>query len=134
MEGSVRKVRKSRISTGMHGAVKRGRIHRFSKWVEKTYGLKWQTMYEKLRRRRIKRWELEGLTACMEAFGFHGSPSELWNKCKRNAFSDFMESMQMSRNTVWKRFSADDWTELELRGVRSIYRMWMQNCELKKED
>lgn len=124
-------VRKTRITTGRRGAVKRGRIHRFSKWTEEKYGIPWRSMYEKLRKNRVKIWESAGITQCMDEYGFHGSPGELWTKCVRNSFCEFMEKKQMSRMTVWKRFGADDFTELEMNGLSATYRKWRNETDLK---
>lgn len=133
MEEKVRKVRKSRISTGAQRAVKRGRIHRFAKWAELEYGIPRRTMYEKLRRNRIKTWEGAGITRCMDDFGFHGTPSELWNKCIRNKFCEFMETRQMSRMTTWKRFSAGEFSGLEMNGISATYRYWRENIDTFNE-
>lgn len=130
MEENVRKVRKSRISTGRRGAVKRGRIHRFARWCEETYGTPWRSMYEKLRHGRVKAWEGAGIIRCMDEYGFHGNPGDLWNKCKRNGFCEFMETRQMSRMTVWKRFGANDFNALEMEGIVSTYRNWRMNIDL----
>lgn len=134
MEENVRKIRKSRISKGMRGAVRRGRLHRFSKWTELTYGIPWRSMYEKMRRGRIKLWERQGITECMKEYGFEGKPQELWDTCGRNHFAAFMEKRQMSRMTVWRKFSTGDFSELEMEGISTIYRKWRGMTDSKKED
>lgn len=131
MEQKVRKVRKSRISTGSHCAVKRGRMHRFAKWVEDVHGVPFRGMYEKLRGGRSKGWEDIGISRCMDEYGFHGTPTDLWNKCVRNRFCEFMETKGMSRMTTWKKFSAGEFTELEMRGIQDIYKFWHHNVETK---
>lgn len=134
MAEKLRKVRKSRISTGAHSAVKRGRIHRFSKWCDNSFEIYWRTVYNKMRTHRMKPWEVEGITGCMDRYGFHGSPLDLWNKCRRNHFAEFMEGLGMSRRTLRKRFAADDWNTLELQGVKATYEWWLKNVELKEPD
>ena len=129
MVGKIKKMPKVRISTYRASAVKRGRVHRFSKWAGDTYGMPWRSMYEKLRRNRIKTWEGAGIIRCMSEYGFHGNPGELWDKCKRNQFCDFMFAKQMSRNTVWKRFSANDFSELELNGIQATYKRWREEID-----
>lgn len=127
-----KKVRKTTISGGSHHAVKRGRIHRFAKWTEEFYGIPFRGMYEKLRRGKIKKWESVGITRCLQEYGFHGSPGELWNVCIRNKFCAYMETRQMSRMTTWKRFSANDFSELEMNGIRETYIYWRTNIDSKQ--
>lgn len=133
MEKTYRKVRKTRISTGSKRAVKRGRIHRFAKWTEDMYGIPWRSMYEKIRLGRIKTWEGSGIIRCMDDYGFHGNPDELWNRCVRNKFCEFMEEKQMSRMTTWRKFSANDFSELEMKGISATYRYWRENIDSIKE-
>lgn len=131
MEQKIRKVRKTRISTGSHYAVKRGRLHRFAKWVEGVHGVSFRGMYEKLRGGRSKTWEDIGINQCMDEYGFHGTPTDLWSKCVRNRFCVFMETKGMSRMTTWKKFSTGEFTELEMQGIQNTYRYWRQNFETK---
>lgn len=133
MEQNVRKVAKTTICGGSRRAVKRGRIHRFAKWAEDRYGIPCRSMYEKIRRGRIKTWEGSGIARCMDDYGFHGNPGDLWNRCVRNKFCDFMEERQMSRMTTWKRFSANDFSELEMKGISATYRYWRENIDSLKE-
>ena len=132
MEKTYGKVKKTRISTGLNTAVKRGRIHRFSKWVEHTYGIPWNSIYDKIRKGRIKEWEVCGIVRCMQEYGFHGSPGDLWNKCVRNRFVEFMEAKQMSRMTTWRKFSGNDFSELEMKGISATYRYWRENIDSSK--
>ena len=129
MNKNVKKVPKMRISTYIGNAVKRGRVHRFSKWAEDRYGIQWRTMYEKLRRGRVKTWEDVGIIRCMDEFGFHGTPDDLWGKCIKKQFCNFMETKQMCYATTWKRFSKNDFTEIELEGISSIYQYWKSNID-----
>ena len=131
MKENVRKVRKTRISTGAHHAVKRGRIHRFSIWIEEVYGIPFRSIYEKMRQKRIKKWEGAGIIRCMDEYGFHGNPEQLWLRVKRNTFCDFMETKQMSRMTVWKRFGENNFTELEMNGICATYKYWRENVDSK---
>lgn len=133
MEEKTRKVRKTTINGRSFRAAKRGRVHRFAKWVEENHGVPFRSMYAKLRNRRVKTWEGAGIVRCMDEFGFHGTPGELWNKCIRNRLCEFMEEKQMSRATVWKRFGADDFTELELKGIAAMYRYWREKIDWKEE-
>lgn len=131
MNENVKKVPKMRISTYRGSAVKRGRIHRFAKWTEENYGVPWRTMYEKLRRRRVKTWEGSGIVRCMDDFGFHGTPEDLWRKCVKKQFCNFMETRQMCYATTWKRFSRNDFSELEMKGISAVYRYWRENVDIK---
>ena len=47
-------------------------------------------------------------------------------------FAEFMSTKGMSRGTLWKRVSADNWTALELKGIKATYDWWLENVELKK--
>lgn len=133
MEEKTRKVKKTTINGRSSRAAKRGRVHRFAKWVEEKHGVPFRSMYAKLRHGRVKTWEGSGIVRCMDEFGFHGTPGELWSKCIRNRLCEFMEGKQMSRATVWKRFGADDFTELELKGIAAMYRYWREKIDLKEE-
>lgn len=129
MEEKTRKVLKTTINGRSRRAAKRGRAHRFSKWVEGAYGIPYRSMYEKLRHGRIKTWEGAGIIRCMDDFGFHGTPEELWQRCVRNRFCEFMEERQMSRATVWKRFGAADFSSLEMEGISAVYRRWRREID-----
>lgn len=128
MKENIRKVKKSRIYTGLHGAVKRGEFMRFSRWCDHRYGTRWRGIYENFRMGVFKRWKWEGIESCIREFcpGFEGKPEDLWAIAKKSHLCDFMGKKDMSRMTVWKRFTAGDWTELELRGIRSVYQEWKE--------
>ena len=91
MKRNIRKVSKSALMGYRDSAVKHGRLHRFAKWAEETYGIYWRSMYEKLRHGRVKKWEGAGIIRCMDEYGFHGTPGELWSRCVKNRFADFMK-------------------------------------------
>lgn len=129
MERTYRKVKKTRITTGSKHAVKRGVIHRFAKWAGNRYGIPWRSVYEKIRKGRVKAWEGSGIIRCMDEYGFHGSPDELWDRCVRNKFCDFMEERQMSRMTTCRKFSTSDFSELEMKGISATYRFWRENID-----
>lgn len=133
MKESIVKVRKSRISTGSHCAVRRGRVHRFAKWAEEVYGISWISIYDKLKKNRVKTWEGAGIIRCMQEFGFYGSPGDLWQKCVKNKFADYMETKQMSHMTTYRRFGENDFNELELKGISATYRHWRENIDPKRE-
>ena len=132
MKESIVKVRKSRISTGSHCAVRRGRVHRFAKWAEDVYGISWISIYDKLKKNRVKTWEGAGIIRCMQEFGFYGSPGDLWQKCVKNKFADYMETKQMSHMTTYRRFGENDFNELELKGISATYRHWRENIDPKR--
>lgn len=132
MKESIVKVRKSRISTGSHCAVRRGRVHRFAKWAEEVYGISWISIYDKLKKNRVKTWEGAGIIRCMQEFGFYGSPGDLWQKCVKNKFADYMETKQMSHMTTYRRFGENDFNELELNGISATYRHWRENIDPKR--
>lgn len=133
MKESIVKVRKSRISTGSHCAVRRGRVHRFAKWAEEVYGISWISIYDKLKKNRVKTWEGAGIIRCMQEFGFYGSPGDLWQKCVKNKFADYMETKQMSHMTTYRRFGENDFNELELNGISATYRHWRENIDPKRK-
>lgn len=133
MKESIVKVRKSRISTGSHCAVRRGRVHRFAKWAEEVYGISWISIYGKLKKNRVKTWEGAGIIRCMQEFGFYGSPGDLWQKCVKNKFADYMETKQMSHMTTYRRFGENDFNELELNGISATYRHWRENIDPKRK-
>ena len=133
MKESIVKVRKSRISTGSHCAVRRGRVHRFAKWAEEVYGISWISIYDKLKKNRVKTWEGAGIIRCMQEFGFYGSPGDLWQKCVKNKFADYMETKQMSHMTTYRRFGENDFNELELKGISTTYRHWRENIDPKRK-
>ena len=132
MKESIVKVRKSRISTGSHCAVRRGRVHRFAKWAEEVYGISWISIYDKLKKNRVKTWEGAGIIRCMQEFGFYGSPGDLWQKCVKNKFADYMKTKQMSHMTTYRRFGENDFNELELKGISATYRHWRENIDPKR--
>ena len=133
MEKNIVKVRKSRISTGSHNAVRRGRIHRFAKWCGERYNISWRGIYENFRGVEPKGWKWEGMESCIKQFcpEHEGAPKEFWNSCTKNHFVEFMNSKDISRMTLWKKFDADEWTELELKGIRHMFFFWLENVELK---
>ena len=133
MKESIVKVRKTRISTGSHRAVRRGRVHRFAKWAEEVYGISWISIYDKLKKNRVKTWEGAGIIRCMQEFGFYGSPGDLWQKCVKNKFADYMETKQMSHMTTYRRFGENDFNELELKGISATYRHWRENIDPKRK-
>ena len=133
MKESIVKVRKSRISTGSHCAVRRGRVHRFAKWAEEVYGISWISIYDKLKKNRVKTWEGAGIIRCMQEFGFYGSPGDLWQKCVKNKFADYMETKHMSHMTTYRRFGENDFNELELKGISATYRHWRENIDPKRK-
>lgn len=133
MEENIRKVSKIRISTYKDSAVKRGRIHRFAKWCSKKYGISWRGIYETFRGSNTSLWKWEGMESCVREFDprHRGKVGKVWDSCVRNRFVDFMATKGMSRMTVWKRFTADDWNRIELKGIRATYEWWLENVELK---
>lgn len=133
MEKRIKKVRKTLIFKGSRHAVKRGRMHRFAKWAKQEYGISFMTVYEKLRRHRIKPWEGAGIIRCMHEFGFHGRPDDLWGKCVKNKLYDFMKTKGMCRVVVKERFSSNNFSELEMKGYSDTYRNWRENIDLKKK-
>ena len=133
MEKIIRKVSKVRISTYLESAVKRGRAHRFARWCAEQYGISWRGVYENLRRTHAPAWKWEGMLSCIREFDPESgdTPSRLWQECTRNRLVEFMAGKGMSRMTVWKRFGADDWTPLELEGIKAAYRRWELDVEPK---
>ena len=133
MEENIRKVSRIRLLAYTDSAVKRGRIHRFSKWCSRKYDISWRGIYETFRGARTSEWKWEGMESCVREFDpqHRGDVNKVWENCVRNRLADFMSTKGMSRMTVWKRFSANDWTPLELKGIRGTYEWWLKNVELK---
>jgi hypothetical protein len=69
----------------------------------------------------------------MQEFGFYGSPGDLWQKCVKNKFADYMETKQMSHMTTYRRFGENDFNELELNGISATYRHWRENIDPKRK-
>ena len=133
MKENIRKIKKSAICGGPHSAVKRGRAHRFSKWCAERYNISWRGVYENLRHTDPLRWKWEGMDSCVKEFcpEHNGTLREFWNGCKKNHFVEFMKDKDICRMTLWKKFNDDQWTELERKGIRSMYRYWLENVEPK---
>ena len=134
MEENIRKVSKMRISTYRDIAVKRGRVHRFSKWCAQKYKTSWRGIYESFRDSNTPLWKIEGMENCVREFkpSHKGSLRMFWKKCVKNRFAEFMVEKNCSRVTLWKRFQANDWNELEKKGIKAIYHYWLENVELKE--
>lgn len=134
MEENVRKVSKVRLLTYTDGAVKRGTAHRFAKWCSEKYNISWRGVYESFRGSNTSEWKKEGMFHCVQEFDpeYGGTLKEFWKNVQKNRFADFMNQKGICRNTLWKKFTADDWTELELKGIKAMYQYWLENVELKK--
>ena len=133
MEKNIRKVSKIRIYTYRDGAVKRGKLHRFARWCANEYGISWRGVYENLRSSGTSEWKWKGLTSCLKEFSpeHEGDAARVWDNCTRNRLAEFMTERGMSRMTVWKRFGANDWTPLELNGLKNTYEWWISNMDIK---
>lgn len=133
MEKRTRKVSKIRISTYTDHAVKRGRVHRFSKWCAENYKISWRGIYESFRGSNTPLWKMEGMENCVLEFcpEHQGSLKKFWKGCVKNRFAEFMIQKNICRGTLWKRFRANDWTRLEKKGIRPTYEWWLENVELK---
>ena len=133
MEENIRKVSKIRLLAYSDSAVKRGRIHRFAKWCSDQYDISWRGIYESFRGSNTSAWKWDGIEKCIQEF--HSSDYEntgkFWNECKKNKFAEFMKEKGMSRGTLWKRFGADDWNRLELKGIKASYEWWLEHVEPK---
>lgn len=134
MEENIRKVSKIRLLAYTDSAVKRGTIHRFAKWCAERYNISWRGIYESFRGANTSEWKREGMINCIKEFNpeHQGSLKDFWDGCSKNKFADFMISKGICRNTLWKKFSTDNWTELEVKGIKAIYQYWLENVELKK--
>lgn len=134
MEENIRKVSKMRLLAYADGAVKRGRVHRFSKWCAERYNMSWRGIYENFRSVPPLRWKWEGMESCVREFrpGHKGTLKDFWNSCTKNHFVEFMKDKDISRGTLWKKFDADNWTDLEKKGIKATYEWWLENVELKE--
>lgn len=134
MEENIRKVPKVRLLAYADSAVKRGRVHRFSKWCAGKYKMSWRGVYESFRGLNTPLWKVEGMENCVKEFNpkHKGSLRKFWKGCVKNRFAEFMEQKDICRSTLWKRFQANDWTPLEKKGIKATYEWWLENVELKE--
>ena len=133
MAENIRKISKSDLLVYADTAVKRGRIHRFAKWCSERYNISWRGIYENFRGVEPKGWKWEGMESCIKQYcpEHRGTPKEFWDRCTKNLFVEFMNEKDISRMTLWKKFDADEWTELELKGIRHMFFYWLEKVELK---
>ena len=133
MANNIRKVSKLALMGYADIAVKRGRIHRFSKWCSERYNISWRGIYENFRGVKPKSWKWEGMESCIRQYHpeHQGTPKEFWDNCTKNHFAEFMNSKDICRATLWKKFEADKWSELELKGIRHMYFFWLENVDRK---
>lgn len=136
MEENIRKVSKIRLLAYGESAVKRGRVHRFSKWCAGRYNISWRGIYESFRGSNTSAWKLEGMESCVKEFDprHRGSLRKFWKNCVKNRFAEFMTEKGICRGTLWKRFATNDWNELERKGIKAMYEWWLENVELKTMD
>lgn len=68
---------------------------------------------------------------CVREFnpGYDGTLYEFWQKCTKNHFAEFMATKGICRNTLWKKFTANNWSELEQNGIKGMYHYWLNNVE-----
>lgn len=95
----------------------------FTRFLIREYGLNIQTVYGKLRRSLVKEWELEGIANCIVAFqpDYEGNIYVFWEQCRKTDFCRFMETKGISENTVRKRFTLQNFSELEVIGLNAAY-------------
>lgn len=126
MKQNTKKLSVIRLMEYRDNAVKRNEIHRFSFWCAEKFGISPRGIYEKLRWNRTKKWEWEGVENCVREYmpEWDGDLAGFWQGCSRsrNLFAAFMADKQMSYATVWKRFGKCDFSEMELKGIKSVYR------------
>lgn len=126
---NIKKVSVIRLKEYKDSAVKRSKIYHFALWCADKYHISPRGIYEKLRRGRTKRWEWEGIENCVREYkpGWDGDLKRFWDEQERSRciFSVFMEDKDMSYSTVWKRFSKPGFSEIEMRGLRSLYKEYM---------
>lgn len=115
---------KIRRSTYKRLAVKRKMLYQFSFWCADKYGISPRGIYEKLRRGRTKIWEWEGILNCIKQHEpeWEGTAKEFWDSHPHSSFATFMGTKQMSWVTVWKKFEEDNWSDMEVRGIKNVYR------------
>lgn len=134
MANRIRKVSKMALMGYSTTAVKRGRVHRFSKWCAERYNMSWRGIYECFRKSNTPLWKLEGMENCVREFNpsHEGSLRMFWESCVKNHFAEFMVRKNCCRGKLWKKFQADDWNELERKGIKAMYHYWLENVELKE--
>lgn len=96
----------------------------FSRFLIKNYGMNIQTAYAKIKRARVKEWELKGIRNCIYIYdpSYEGELRNFYEQCSRTSFCRFMsKKMGMCENTTCKRFKAFNFTEMELKGLEAIY-------------
>lgn len=97
----------------------------FTRFLHIRFGLNVQTAYGKLRRGRVRKWELVGIEHCIRKFDpdYSGDLKHFLESIEsKTKFYVFMEKKyQMSGKTSCTRFQQFNFTELELKGLKAAY-------------
>lgn len=132
-----KKTQKSmKISTILSGKKKMLRLG-FTRYVVEKYGLNRFTAHTKFRRGLVRKWEMVGISQCVELFlgyPYQGRLEEFYDSLPvKSDFVKFMSAeMGLSERTVRRRFKAFDFTELEVKGLEKAYQEFLTE-EIKGE-
>lgn len=97
----------------------------FTRFLQSQFGLNVQTAYGKLRRGRVRKWELVGIEHCIREFNpdYVGDLKDFLESTEsKTKFYAFMEKeYEMSAKTAFVRFQQFKFSELELKGINAAY-------------
>lgn len=107
----------------------------FTQYLVENYGMSSSTAYPKIRKNRMKRWEVVGIAGCVKAFmpEYDGKLCDFYEgiSCK-GKFLSFMSEMGMSDRTARDRFREFDFTEVEIKGMEKIFQEYKKTMEEKE--
>lgn len=99
----------------------------FTHYVVDKYGMSINTAHSRFRRGILSKWMIVGIRGCIKEFLDDNSYTDFrdfYNKLPvKSEFIKFMsEQMEMCERTARARFKKFDFNELELVGLESVYR------------
>lgn len=104
----------------------------FSRYLVDKYGMSMSTAYQKIRLKRVRRWEVEGMEKCMREFDpeYKGKLEDFFSSVRvKGEFIEFMKERGMGERSLRSHFRSFDFTEIELRGMESIYEEYKKQME-----
>ena len=104
----------------------------FSRYLVEHYGMSMSTAYQKIRLNRVRRWEAEGVEKCLIDFDpdYEGELKDFFSGVrKKGEFIEFMKERGMGEHALRAHFRNFDFTEVELRGLESIYKEYKKQME-----
>lgn len=104
----------------------------FSRYLVDRYGMSMSTAYQKIRLNRVRRWEVEGVEKCLRDFDpdYDGRMEDFFeNVHRKGKFIEFMKERGMGEHALRTHFRNFDFTELEIRGLESVYKEYRKQME-----